>query len=202
MKLMRKIYGLAFVTFFCLSIQAQKNNNLSLAIINTQSAMPFNKLGSLVTGVVNPGVEIGYGFNWRTKQRHDWYQNIKLGYFYHRFVQHGIPLYTELGYRYKFSNQFYANAAVGAGYFHSIPATSKFRLENNGEYKNDKGLGRMQGIITAGLGISYIPNPSGRKPFRLFSEYQQRLQAPFVRSYVPLLPYNSLMFGAAYPLNK
>jgi hypothetical protein len=197
---MKKILLVSISVLILKMTFGQRPKEVSVALMNTNSAMPFNKFSGLITGVFHPGIELGYSFNWKTRKSHDWYQDLKLGYFYHRFVQHGIPLYTQLGYRYKFSETFHSDVALGAGYFHSIPATAKLKLQENGEYRNNKGVGRMQLMMTALVGTSYILNPSAAKPVRLFINYQQRLQTPFVKSYVPLLPYNSLMIGAAIPL--
>ncbi|MEP6949279.1 MAG: hypothetical protein ABI863_08400 [Ginsengibacter sp.] len=179
---------------------AQKNKEISIAFVNTGTAYPFSQFGKLITGIEHPGVEAGYSFNWKTKSKHSWYQECKLGYFYHRFVQHAILLYTDIGYRYKVSQKLCAQVALGAGYLHSIPATAKLRLATNGEYKNNKGIGRMQGMATVNFGVGYTLHPSGKTPLKLFTTWQQLLQMPFVKAYVPLLPYNSLMVGFSVPL--
>ena len=185
-----------------LSATAQQNKELGVAVTNSNSAFPFSKFGGLFQSPFHPGAELSYGFNWKTKEKHDWFQQIKLGYFYHRFVQHGISLYTTFGYRYKFSAHFFTEVALGAGYLHSIPATAKFKLGSDGEYKNDKGLGRMQAMIVFNVSAGYTINPAHKKPVSVFATYQQRIQTPFVKSYVPLLPYNSLMIGAKMRLKK
>jgi hypothetical protein len=179
---------------------AQKEKDISIAFVNTGSAYPFSQFGKLLSGVEHPGVEIGYGFNWKTKNKHDWFQEIKVSYFYHRFVQHGIPLYTDIGYRYKFRHTLSAQVAVGAGYMQSIPATAKLKLSDNGEYKNDKGIGRSQAVAVLNLGIAYIIHPASKKSPKIFINYQQFLQTPFVKAYVPILPYNSLLMGCSIPL--
>lgn len=187
-----------------LSLQGytQKNKQLSVAFTNGSTSNPFSKFGSLVTGIEQPGVEFGYAFNWKTKSKHDWYQEIKLAYFYHRFVQHAIPLYTDFGYRYKFSQKWAAQVAIGAGYLHSIPATAQLKLDDNGVYKNGKSVGRMQALAAVNFGLSHTFNSEGSKPLSIFVTYQQMLQTPFINSYVPLLPYNSLLLGISIPLTQ
>lgn len=188
-------------TIFCICLlfrtDGQSHKQVSFAILNTASAHPFQKLGNLVTTIHHPGFEIGYGFNWKTKNKHDWYQEIKAGYFYHRFVQHGIPIYTNVGYRYKFSKNWSAQSAIGAGYFHSIPATDQFELQDDGNYKKKKSLGRIQAMAVFNLGVGYtFP---GKVPMKIFTTYQQQIQTPFVKSYVPILPYNTLLIGVSIP---
>jgi hypothetical protein len=188
--------------FLILFSSAQKNRQISIAFLNTGSAYPFSQFAKLLSGIEHPGIEIGYGFNWKTKSKHDWYQEFKLSYFYHRFVQHGIPLYTDIGYRYKFSNALSAQVALGAGYMQSIPATAKLKLSDNGEYKNDKGIGRSQVLAAANFSIGYAIHPSAKKSAKVFITYQQFLQTPFVKAYVPILPYNSLLIGCSIPLQS
>jgi len=184
----------AIALFGCLAASSQKRY-LSLAAFNTQTAMPFGKFVGLFTDQFHPGIEAGYGINMSVKEKHDWFVEFKIACFYHRFVQTGIPLYANFGYRYKFSDRFSAETSLGAGYMHSVPATAKLKLNDDGVYVNNKGIGRMQAMATFGLSVGYTINPSAKKPIAIFSTYQQRIQMPFVRSYVPMLPYNNIMFG-------
>lgn len=193
-----------FSLLFALSAQAQKKKQkfISLAVTNSQTATPFGKFSGLLFKDLHPGMEAGLGFNWKTKKKHDWFQEFKAGYFFHRFVQHGIPVYTNLGYRYKFSPKLSAEALLGGGYLHSIPATAKLKLDENGEYQNNKGIGRMQAMVNFGLRLNYTIKSDINKPLRLFTQYQQQLQMPFVKSYVPLLPYNVFMIGVFWSLKS
>ena len=194
------------ITLCCLAIfltaSAQQNKEFGIAATNSNSAYPFSKFGGLFQSPFHPGIELGYGFNWTTKAKHDWFQQIKPGYFYHRFVQHGITLYTNLGYRYKFSPHLFTEAALGAGYLHSIPATAQCKLSSNGEYQNGKGIGRMQAMVVFNISAGYTFNPATKKPISVFATYQQYIQTPFVKSYVHLLPYNCLTIGARMRLKK
>ena len=183
-----------------LMASAQREKGISVAFVNNASGYPFSQFGNLVTKIQHPGVELGGGFNWKTKSKHDWYQEFKLSWFYHRFVQNAIMLYSDFGYRYKFSPHWVAQTAIGLGYLHSIPATAKLKLNQNGEYKNDKGIGMAQGMAAFNLGLGYFIHPSGKRPVKIFATYQQFLQSPFVKEYVPILPYNSLHIGCSIPI--
>jgi len=70
--------------------------------------------------------------------------------------------------------------------------------DKNGDYVNNKAAGRMQAIVTAATGLSYQID----KTFGIFIIYQQRIQFPFVKSYVPLLPYNSLFIGVQKSIRR
>src|SRR4030095_8414043 len=185
---------IALALLACLAASSQKKY-ASLAAFTTQTAMPFGKFAALFTDQFHPGIETGYGINLSTKERHDWFIELKLACFYHRFVQIGIPLYADFGYRYRFNDRFAAETSLGFGYMHSVPATAKLKLNDEGVYVNNKGIGRMQTMATFGLSLGYTIDPSAKKPVAVFTTYQQRIQMPFVKSYVPLLPYNSFMIG-------
>lgn len=197
MKNMVILAGL-LVSFNLMPAQSVSKKYISLGIYNTQNEFPFGKLTGLFSEVFHPGIEAGIGKNFSIKKKHDWFLELRASYFYHRFVQHGIPVYANLGYRYKFSNRFSAETSLGLGYMHSIPATGKFKLVN-GEYVNNKGVGRMQGMVNYALGLNYTLHPSDKKNITAFILYQQRLQLPFINSYVSLLPYNSFQIGVKKP---
>ena len=182
--------------------QARQHKTIGLAITNNNSAKPFNKFSSLFSDVVHPGFRVSYGFNWQTKAKHDWFQQFHAGYFYQRFLQHAIPIYTDFGYRYKFSPAFNLVASIGAGYMHSIPATAVLEADEQGNYSNAKGIGRPQAIATFTLEARYHFNIGTQKKVALFFNYQQQLQTPFIKSYVPLLPYNVAALGLAIPLKS
>jgi hypothetical protein len=197
----------ALFIFFLLSTtsaaaQKRSERNLSFHFTNNHTAYPFGAFTRLFTGEVHPGFELGYGFNWKTKPKHDWYQTFEAGYFYHRFVQHAIPLYTQFGYRYKMGDHLQLKSALGGGYMHSVAATAVLKRNDQGEYKNSKGIGRAQAIVNFALGAGYKVALRGSKPITLSLQYQQRVQTPFVKSYVPLLPYNSLQIGFSLPLQN
>lgn len=199
---MKQLFIFLATVFITLAVKGQGNKYISIAGFTTQTALPFGKFSGLFKDVAHPGAEITYGKDISNKNKHSFFLELKVAYFFHRFVQHGIPVYLNFGYRHKISSRFSAETSIGAGYMHSIPATAKLKLNGNGEYKNNKGIGRMQAMATYGLGLGYTPHPSSPKPITFFSIYQQRLQMPFVKSYVPLLPYNSFMIGIKKSLTK
>lgn len=186
------------ISFF---VQAQKEKYISAGVYNTQTAMPFGKFAGLFSEILHPGFEFGYGKTLSQKQKQEWFGELKLAYFYHRYVQHGIPIYINGGYRYKLINGLSAETSLGLGYMHSIPATGKYKLNSDGEYENNKGIGRMQATASFGIGLNYTLT-SQPNSLRIFTIYQQRVQMPFVKSYVPLLPYNSFMIGLSKPVKK
>lgn len=184
------------------SLNAQNKTYVAASVYNTQTAMPFGKLAGFFGDQFHPGIEGIYGRNFYSGKNHDWFSELRVSYFFHRYVQHAIPLYLNFGYRYRVNNKFSAETSVGAGYMHSIPATAKLKLNENGEYENNKGVGRAQAMATFSLGVAYTAKPVNPQPLTGFINYQQRVQAPFIKSYVPLLPYTSFMIGVRKPIIK
>ncbi len=199
---MKKYFILLFLAGLVMRLDAQNSGGkyFTVAVLNTQTDLPFSKFAGMFYKAFHPGIEFSYGKNFSVKNKHDWYYDFRLAYFYHRFVQHGVPLYSNLGYRYKFNSRWSASGELGAGYLHSIPATAKLRLNEEGVYENNKGPGRMQVNACFGIGAGYLLQPSSPASLKLFINYQQRLQMPFVKSYVPVLPYNSFLIGISKPL--
>lgn len=195
---------IAIVICFQLQANAQDHHNqyLSLAMFNTQNAEPFGKFAGLFNEIVHPGIEAGLGKNILKQGNHEWFLELKLAYFYHRFVQHGIPFYLNFGYRYKLTNHFSAETSIGGGYLQAIPAVAQLRQNSEGDYVTSKGIGRPQATASFAIGFGYTPKPFATRSLTFFAGYQQRIQMPFVKSYVPLLPYNSFLIGVRAPVNK
>jgi hypothetical protein len=198
---MIKKFTLLFICIAPLFCVAQRSGKeVSFAITNSHSAYPFSSFSKLFTGPFHPGMEAGYSFNWKTRKKHDWYQSFRIGLFHHRFVQTAIPLYTQVGYRLTRFRRVQINGALGAGYLHSISATTVLKQNNNGEYEEAKSIGRPQALVNLSFGARYSFK-EGVAP-SVFVAYTQQLQTPFIKSYVPLLPYNSIALGFSMPLKK
>ena len=185
-----------FIVLCLLSTSAfaqRKFNQFTIETGNAVSAMPFVGAPQLFYTNYHPCFTFGSRLTWTEKGKHAWEQSVNIGYMYHRFVQHTIPLFTEIIYRYNFNTRFSMNAHAGAGYLHSIPDAERFELNDQGEYEKIKNPGRAQGMvrvaISAGYGIT--------ENLRLTLNYGVIGQMPFVKSYVPLLPYNTIQFGIA-----
>lgn len=191
----------AFLSVKAIS-QPGKESYLGIAFSNSQNAFPFGKFSGLFREILHPGMEISYGKIIQPRDKHEWFREFRLGWFYHRFVQLAIPLTIQYGYRYKFGAGMFAETALGVGYLHSVPAAQKFKLDENGNYQKNKGLGRVQATASFDLGLGYTLSQKAEKPVTIFVSYQQRLQFPFVKSYVPLLPYNTFLLGCRFPLSK
>ncbi len=196
-----KSLALAICLCFFLKAPAQKHqlNHYSIAFTTMHTAFPFKSFSALFVKEFHPGFQVGTGFNWKTREKHDWFQTFNFGYSYHRFLQHSFALYSELGYRYKFLKTFSTSAQLGAGYLHALPVGKIYKLNDEGNYIKKTNLGRPQAMAAFSMELSKKITASG---VAVLLTYQQRLQLPFIKSYVPLLPSNILMAGIKIPVIK
>ncbi len=178
-----------------------KQKGYELTLFNNGTFMPGKgKLGIWSTPL-HPGISIGRHFQYSAGKKYRLFQTAKLGYFYHQNAQHGIQAYTELAYRYRFTQDWYAEPRLGAGYLLSIPAIQVFEF-NNGAYREQAFKGRHQFMGGLTLNIGYSFQRSCKIPIDGFVGYQFWVQSPFVNKYVPVLPNNSVQLGVVYYFNK
>lgn len=202
---MKKLPIIILLCVFC-NVSLKAGDSLRFPIIisvfNNATVLPgTGKLGFINTPV-HPGICIGSVIKeYRSNEKSDVFQTIKLGYYYHKYFQNSIQLYTELGYRYKFNFGLDLEAELGVGYLLAIQDIEVFELNKHGTYDN-KSSARSQ--IMAGFGIapSTVIFKETDHPVRLFINYQFYLQMPFVKSYVPVLPNTAIHLGAIFNINK
>lgn len=190
-----------FIAIFVnpVSTSAQRKiTQFTLETGNAVTAMPFVGAPQLFYTNYHPFTTIGARLVWKEKGNHAWEQSFNLGYIYHRFVQHSIPLFTETIYRYDFNKSFCMRAHLGVGYLHSIPATDRFELNDQGTYEKIRNLGRAQVAVKFSISAAY----SLSQDLQLTLNYGVLGQLPFVKSYVPLLPYNTIQLGIAKNISK
>lgn len=170
---------------------------ISLSLSNNGSQMPGSGYFGVFSKTVHPGITLGSSYTYRLKEKSAVFQTAKLGYFYHRFAQHAVQLYTELGYRHYVYKPFYVEALLGGGYLHSFPDVQQFEWRN-GKYVRLSNLGRSQAMVAISGVAGYDIGRITKTPLKLFLQYQFAVQTPFVNKYVPLLPNAAFHIGAVY----
>ena len=184
-----------FVFLPFLQAQDKTAQPLVISAFNNATLLPGQGVLGIWGTPLHPGLSLGTEFPLKAQEKSLFLQTLKLGYFYHQYVQHGIQLYTETGYR-KYLNTWDLEARLGAGYLHSIAATTVFELDDAGRYNQLHTLGRPQFMASLALGAGYTINTD----YRIFLNYQFYLQMPFVREYVPLVPNSAVHLGIMLPV--
>src|SRR5437016_5313928 len=119
---MKKTYILLLILLWSFAGLAQeKKLPISVSIFNIGSSLPGTGYLGVFSKNIHPGFNLGTYHLYNTGNKHEFFQTFKLGYFYHRFSQHAIQLYSEAGYRYLTKSGVYGEALLGAGYLHSFP---------------------------------------------------------------------------------
>ncbi|RYD99673.1 MAG: hypothetical protein EOP54_03065 [Sphingobacteriales bacterium] len=174
---------------------------IELSFFNNGTFMPGKGVLGVLSPTFHPGLSLGTRCYYTQKDKSQWFQTAKVGYFYHRHAQHGIQLYTELGYRYTFTPAWYIEPKLGAGYLLSIPAMQLFEFKDGAyQHKSFKGRHQFMGGLNISLGYSF--QKSSKLPLDVFIGYQFWIQSPFVNKYVPVLPNNSVHIGGIYYFKK
>lgn len=171
-----------------------------VSLFNNQYYLPFAGVKNLFTSKYHPGLSIGLQRELTVKSNRVVYADLKTGVYHHRFIQTGIQLYGNLGYRYSFKGGFFIAAEYGLGYLHAIKHQTTFKADENGNYTRVKNFGRPQ--LMTGLGIKFGSTVRlNESRSRWYICYQPWFQMPFIKSYVPLLPNNSWHVGIELPIN-
>src|SRR6478609_8134772 len=178
---------------------ASAQRSVSLSLFNNASQLPPSSFSAVWSQPLHPGIAAGYEFHWKEESR--WFQSVKVGFYYHQFVQSAIQLYTDFGYRKIYRNGLFWDASVSLGYLHAIALTDQAKLNANGDYVTKNGIGRAQVMTSLTPGFGYRFQLKERQ-LSVFTAYQIWLQLPFVPGYVPLLPNGSVHLGARLSINK
>ncbi|MFN3404869.1 MAG: hypothetical protein ACK40G_12290 [Cytophagaceae bacterium] len=188
---------LLFSTVFNLSQIFAQDNKLPIQVsfFNNGTSLPTKPFSR----PIHPGIQVGTWKVLKERSKSSFIQNFKLGYFFHRYNQHGIQLFTETAYRFKIYKGLGGETMLGLGYLHSIPDMQIFVLKD-GEYVKKRNWGRPQIMFGLAGGLFYQFEKDF--PAAIFLNLHFWMQAPYVKSYVPMLPNTSLHLGLRFNINK
>lgn len=173
---------------------------LVFSAFNLGTQLPGSGIAGVFTIPIHPGITAGTEWRYNRHPNRQFFQTLKFGVYYHQYVQTGIQLYSEAGYRQHVFRGSFAELRLGGGYLHAFSGTEVFTLKN-GEYVKKSAYSRPQFMATSSLALSYQFR-KGKIPPRIFLEYQFFLQMPFVRNYIPLEPNTAFHAGVALPILK
>jgi hypothetical protein len=176
--------------------KAPRQRHFLFSVSAAATQLPPGRVFSLP---LHPGVNAGVEFRYNHSPLNQFFQTVQAGYWRHRYVQSGVQVYTEVGYRRVIWRGLGTEIRLGGGYLHAIPANEVFRLDGT-QYAQQRQWGRPQAMAGAALALSYTLTDGPRAP-RIFLEDQFYLQFPFVKQYVPLLPNTVLRLGVALPFS-
>jgi len=216
---MKKLIYLILLVPLFIQAQSWKSKPFSVSVLNNATLMPLASLLAPFNQPLHPGIALGYEFGWRETLKNPmfqrtntyslggsevytgkWFQDVEVSYFNHRYVNQAFLLTSHAGYR-KYLKKFSAQASLHAGYMHALLFTERFTRTEDGTWEYEKGLGRAYFVAGAGVGIGYDAGYHYNIR-RFFVNYDFRLQMPFVKKYVPLLPNGIVSVGVQFTLFK
>ena len=182
-----------------LPAQTFRPKTYTISVFNNATMLPPASFTAVLNQPVHPGIAAGMEMAWKEKTYGKWFQNATIGFFSHRYVYRALLLYTQAGYRH-YLGHLSVEGSIEAGYMHAFLLTDRLVPQGDGTYKSKKGFGKPQFIAGAGLGVGsdLVKKHSARM---IFLDYDFRLQMPFVKSYVPLLPNGAVSLGFQFSLD-
>lgn len=182
----------------CLCGQKRAVLPLNFSLFNEATAIPFTRFFSTP---VHPGVQIGTEFDLRSKPSSRLFQTANLSYFYHERLNHGISLYSELGYEQRLKSGPAFSGLFGLGYLHTFGTAEEFTFQD-GQYlnKNDRGNARLLASLAFDLGF-YVQKGHPHSP-KIFLRYQSWLEYPYSPGFIPLMTHTNLHLGTKIFLTK
>jgi hypothetical protein len=198
------LYTLLVYILAPISLQGQSGykKELQVSLFNNAIAFPFSGKAGIIHAPIHPGFTLGIASRINHHPHHQLFVHAKFAYLYQKWVQHGIHLYPEFGYRYAFGSGIAIEADLGVGYMHSFSDLQQFKLNSQGEYKRVVSIGRAGLMASLAMGLSYDLQRKKNIPMRLFTQYQLWFQTPFAKSYVPVLPNAALHIGSAFYFSR
>lgn len=191
---MKKTLLLIFLIFPAMMTgQPWKANPVSVSVFNNATMLPPASFTAIFNQPIHPGITAAYEFGWKEVSKHKWFQNTGVSYMYHRYAYQAILLNTQAGYRWM-PGAFSLETYLDAGYMVAFYLTDRCIQQEDGTYIAKKGAGKPQFTFGAGFGLGYNLGKEERIR-RIFLAYDVRMQMPFVKSYVTMLPNGALRIG-------
>lgn len=189
-----------FFAGFLRSGQAQSGRYFGCGSLqNNAVAMPFSGTAGVIHQPFHPGFRLGAGYRLKEKNRHCFNQIVWLGYIRQRLIHHLIPVCTETEWQYRIAGRLHSQAGLSAGYVHVFQTSENpsWRLGSGGSYEpaGRAGKGRFTGGLSLGFGYRIV---AGKGTLTPSLSYQFWVLAPFVNSYVPVLPNALLQAGIRF----
>lgn len=175
---------------------------IGISFLNANTSFPGSGNLLLTSTTLHPGLDVYFSNSIKSYKKHQFYWSAHTGLFYHRLSQWAVRAFGSIGYQ-----QFFLNHRISistdlyAGYLHSIPDLQVFKLNSNQNYERSGKWGRPQALAAFGLKPSYHLKLRTQQDIQIFFEYQFMIQTPFVKNYVPVLPYSIFQIGIGIPIS-
>lgn len=193
--------SLLTILLVILSISIGAQNYYSIRISQNSTSLPISGIGKVFTPTLHPGINFEFDKKLKEKKKNQFRNSIGVGFFYHRFFQKSFQIYDVVKYQYSFNSRWSASAGIGGGYMHSFYNYGIFRINSDGAYERIAAWkGRPQYLIMLSFGAKLGLIRTNPEKIKLNFEVNPFLHGTFAKSYVPLVPYNSISIGASFQI--
>lgn len=194
---------LVILMFMVLQNVSAQYHSVGGSFSNNVTSFPVTGFPQLFYSQLHPGINGFMEWKINKSEKHQLCATANLGFFYHRFIQSGVRIYPEIVYKFFVKKQFSLNVGLGMGYLHSFEGYEVLVPLDNGGYETRSAFtGRPQFLAVLNMGCAYKLSATNEKAPSLLLQLHANMQGPFVNSYVPVLPVNSLHLGLSFPIIK
>ncbi len=187
------LFMLSFALLFMAKSKAQSDSS-SFVGMEISGFNNSTTLFGFIKSPIHPGVRLAGTWNLDKQKRQFPVLDVSGGYYFQEYAHHGIQLYGTMNYLLQPEKSFLITPGMGLGAMMTIPDVDVWRLNDEGEYENISGI-RMQVTFHVQCKLGYRL----KNQWSFYVMPQFWLHAPYVNSYVPILPNSSLHIGMAVP---
>lgn len=181
--------------FSSLVYAQEKGIPITVSAFNQATSIPFSEL---LTSPIHPGIAVATELNYSKQPKQSrLFQTIGASYYYHRYLNQAVTVFSELGYEYRFKPGIELSALLGAGYMRSFRTATEYAFEN-GSYSATKNTGTGRFTPSFSLETGYYLHPKRITSPKLFVRYQVWVEYPFSPGFIDLMPHNNLHLGVKF----
>jgi hypothetical protein len=196
------LYNTAFFLLYFAMTYTQ-SQSYQVNISNNATSLPVTGYPQLFYANFHPGIDFQYNKQINKSEKNRLYVVYHGGVIYHRFIQTLLTLSGNLMYERPVNNRLNLNIALGAGYGAAFNNESVAKLNESGEYfVRNRFVPKSQFVLRFQPGLTYSLKKDHPEGIRICAHFRTQLQGIFVKSYVPLLPVNSLLAGVILPISS
>jgi hypothetical protein len=201
--MMKKMIRKIIAAFLILLSQFSFAKTFGIKVSQNATSFPVTGAGALLKPPIHAGLMFGYETKLNKSEKFQILNESNVGFIFHRFFQTAVFVNDVVKFNYAINTRFGLHTGIGAGYLHSFYQYSIFKLNDSGNYTEIKKLkGRPQFMAIFVLGASVGLKKENPEALRFTFEYRGFVHGTFAKSYVPLVPYNSIQLGIQIQLKE
>ncbi len=203
MKYIKKSKIVAFFILFTSILSFGQSKHIGLTLSNNTTGLPILAYPELFYSQFHPGIDAFYSLQLNNSENNKILLKANLGFYYHQFVQSLLRIYPTVNYERELNQKLSLGVGLGGGYGLSFEGKNAFVFKEDGTYENKGFFGaRSQFLIAFEIGAGYSLKANNENSPILICQFKSFMQGNYVKSYVPLLPLNSINIGIRLPIKN